>query len=191
MGYKSGQPEAVRLYCHLMDLVVGASIALVAALLGYQVRRWEHRREQRLEAYRSVFGAFHEAARAGADLLSVHTQVGFPADLSSGQLSDEDRQRMANAHSQAWAEAASARHEFDVAAFGVELVGSQQAMHVAEDLRSFLEESLYSGVPWNRQGSYPRAGINPVDIIPASIDRARPHVQLLSRELWHTRFRRR
>jgi len=172
-----------------MDLVIGAGIALIAALLGYLVRRWEHRRERRLEAYQSVLSAFHEAARTGADLLSVHTQTGFPSEIEQRDVVRNDIQRMATAHSEAWGRGASARHQFDVAAFGVELVGSQQALDAVEDLRSFLHESLYSGAPWLRRLEYPDAGLNPVDIVPASIDRARPHVQRLARELWHSRDR--
>lgn len=172
-----------------MDLVIGAGIALIAALLGYLVRRWEHHREQRLEAYRSVLSAFHEAAITGADLLAVHTQTSFPSELNRETWSENAIQRMATAHSEAWGRAASARHQFEVAAFGVELVGSQQALEAVEDLRSFLHESLYSGAPWLRRQEYPDAKLNPVDIVPASIDRARPHVQRLAWELWHSPHR--
>ncbi len=172
-----------------MDLVIGAGIALIAALLGYLVRRWEHRREQRLEAYRSVLSAFHEAARTGADLLSVHAQTGFPSKLNRETWSEEDVQRMATAHNEAWVRGANACHQFDAAAFGVELVGSQQALDIVEDLRSFLHEALYSGAPWGWRERYPDAGLNPVDIVAASIDRARPHVRRLAGELWHSRDR--
>lgn len=85
-------------------------IALVAGLGGYLFRRNEHRREQRLTAYRSLLAAFFEAANTGATLLSVHNQTGFPTELKAKGRTPEDIDRFTRVHSDAWDTASKARY---------------------------------------------------------------------------------
>ena len=134
-----------------------------------------------------MFLAFYEAANAGADLLSVHTQTGFPHELRREGLAEKDRDRMAGAHEDAWAVAREARHAFHLASFGVELVGSRTALAAVEDLREFLAGSLYSGEPWVR--GYPKTGLNPSDIVQKAMDEADPHMRSFAHELWRRPLR--
>lgn len=53
-------------------LVLGV---VLGAALGYFVRRDEHLRDKRLDAISDLTAAFVDAARSGADLLSVHMQT--------------------------------------------------------------------------------------------------------------------
>jgi hypothetical protein len=171
-------------------ITVGTAIvvAVVAASAGYFFRRREHLRERRLEAYQAVFAAFLDAARSAADLLSVHTQVGWPRGLNAETWTEEQRQEMAKVHGNAWERAAADRRAFEVALYGVELVASEDSRADIEELRTFLEGAAYSGSPWKhgKEGShlYPSASLNPVDIEPNAIETVRPFVRRAARELW-------
>jgi hypothetical protein len=171
-------------------ITVGTAIvvAVVAASAGYYFRRREHLRERRLDAYQAVFAAFLDAARSAADLLSVHTQVGWPRELSAETWTEEQREEMTSVHRKAWERAAGDRRAFEVAVYGVELVASEDARVDIEALRAFLEGAAYSGSPWkhgdNAGQLYPSAGLNPVDIEPKAIETVRPFVRRAARELW-------
>ena len=122
--------------------------AIVAASAGYLFRRYEHLREQRIDDYQGLSAAFLDAARSAADLLSVHTQVGWPHDLNPETWNEDQRVGLTRAHGDAWERAAVARRSFDVAAFRVDLVASQDSRGDLERLRAFLEAAAYSGAPW-------------------------------------------
>ncbi len=107
-----------------MAAVITVAAAIVAATAAYFFRRREHLRERRLDAYQAVLAAFLDAARSAAALLSVHTQVGWPHELNREQWTEEQRSAMAQAHADAWERAATDRHAFEAAAYGVELVAS-------------------------------------------------------------------
>jgi hypothetical protein len=167
-----------------MAAVITVGAAIVAATAAYFFRRREHLRERRLDAYQAVLAAFLDATRSAAALLSVHTQVGWPHQLNREQWNEEQRSAMAQAHADAWERAATDRHEFEAAAYGVELVASADV----KELREFLEGAAYSGSPWNRAGEgdhlYPAAKLNPADIEPKAIEVAGPFVRRAARQLW-------
>ena len=167
----------------LLMLVVGA---VFGALVGYFVRREEHLRERRLDSFGTLVAAFIAAARSGSDLLSVHMQTGYPHELNPQTWDEEQRRSMTDAHSIAWAQARDARNAFELAATEAELVATSQTAQIIEDLRSFLEGALYSGLPWGWAKNYPTSGFNPSDIEPKALQRIRPHVQSTARELWGT-----
>lgn len=122
-------------------------VALVAAQAGYLFRRREHLRERRLDAYQIVCAAFLDAARSAADLLSVHTRVSWPRDLSPKTGNEDQRAAMTKAHADAWQRASADRRSFEIAAYGVELVASKESREAVERLRVFLEGAAYSGTP--------------------------------------------
>jgi hypothetical protein len=171
-----------------MAAAIAVGVAIVAAAAGYFFRRREHLRERRLDAYQAVFAAFLDAARSAADLLSVHTQVGWPREISAETWTKEQREEMAKVHRNAWERAAADRRAFEVAVYGVELVASEDARADIEELRQFLEGAAYSGSPWKHGEHaghvYPSAGLNPVDIEPKAIETVRPFVRRAARELW-------
>jgi len=162
-------------------LVLGA---VLGAVLGYFVRRNEHLRDKRLDAISDLTSAFVDAARAGADLLSVHMQTGYPHELKRQTWSAQQIDAMGKAHGEAWAAAADAAHRFELAVARAELVASKDTAALVTDLRAFLDRALYSGLPWRHARSYPTAGLNPVEIVPRALEAVRPHVHRTARELW-------
>jgi hypothetical protein len=167
-----------------MAAVITVAAAIVAATAAYFFRRREHLRERRLDAYQAVLAAFLDAARSAAALLSVHMHVGWPHELNREQWTEEQRSAMAQAHADAWERAATDRHAFEAAAYGVELVASASV----KELRAFLASAAYSGSPWNRDDRgdhlYPAAKLNPADIEPKAIEVAGPYVRRAARQLW-------
>ena len=167
-----------------MAAVITVAAAIVAATAAYFFRRREHLRERRLVAYQAVLAAFLDAARSAAALLSVHMHVGWPHELNREQWTEEQRSAMAQAHADAWERAATDRHPFEAAAYGVELVASASV----KELRAFLASAAYSGSPWNRDDRgdhlYPAAKLNPADIEPKAIEVAGPYVRRAARQLW-------
>jgi hypothetical protein len=135
-----------------------------------------------------LFDAFVDAARTGADLLSVHMTTGYPHELVPGRgpspLGIQQVIELRKAHSDAWAAADAGRNRFELAAFAVELVATTSSAEAIADLRAFLDETLYSGLPWGFVKHGARVPINPVDIVPAALTRARPWVERSARELW-------
>lgn len=111
-------------------------------------------------------------------------QTGYPYELNPQTWDEEQRRSMADAHSSAWAQARDARNAFELAATKAELVATSQTAQIVEDLRSFLEGSLYSGLPWGWAKNYPTSGLNPSEIEAKALQRVRPHVQSTARELW-------
>lgn len=162
-------------------LVLGAGLG---AVLGYFVRRDEHLRDRRLDAISDLTAAFIDAARSGADLLSVHMQTGYPHELNTKTWNAEQIEAMAKAHGRAWAASADAAHRFELAVARAELVASKDTARVVTDLRAFLDRALYSGLPWRHAKNYPTAGLNPVEIVPKALEVVRPHVHRTARELW-------
>ena len=165
----------------LVTLVLGA---VLGGVVGYFVRRAEHLRERRLDAFGTLVSTFMDAARSGADLLSVHTQTGYPQELNRETWGDDQVRAMTEEHSGAWAQARTARNAFELAASQSELVGTTETAKVVEDLRMFLDGALYSGLPWRYSQEYPRSKLNPSDIEPRALEQVRPHVQAMARELW-------
>jgi hypothetical protein len=172
----------------LITVATAIVVAVVAASAGYFFRRREHLRETRLDAYQAVLAAFLDAARSAADLLSVHLRVGWPNELSRETWSDEQREMMSRAHTEAWERATIDRRAFEVAVYGVELVASETSLADVEKLRTFLADAAYSGSPWKRGGEhdhiYPTAGYNPSEIEPQAIEAAAPFVRRAARGLW-------
>lgn len=162
-------------------LILGA---VLGAVLGYFVRRNEHVRDKRLDAFGELLASFINAARTGAALLSVHMQTGFPHELSRETWSAEQIEAMSRAHSEAWSASAEAAHSFELAVARTELVASKTTRGLVTDLRDFLEGAIYSGMPWGYAKTYPTAKLNPVDIVPRALDVVRPHVHRTARELW-------
>jgi hypothetical protein len=169
-------------------ITVGTAIvvAIVAASAGYFFRRREHLRERRLDAYQTLLAAFLDAARSAADLLTVHTQVGWPHEMRTKNLTEEQRSVRAKAYGNTWERARADRRTFEVAAYGVELVASEDSRAGVEELRAFLEGAAYSGAPWKGGPDhiYPTAKLNPNEIEPAAIEVAAPFVRQAARELW-------
>jgi hypothetical protein len=151
-------------------VTVGTAIvvAAVAASAGY-FRRREHLRERRLDAYKAVFAAFLDATRSAADLLTVHTPVGWRRELSAQTWTAKQRQEMTKVHSKAWERAAADRRAFEVAVYGVELVASEDSRADVEELRAFLEGAAYSGPPWKhgKKGETIRASRRPPAPLPS------------------------
>lgn len=133
---------------------------------------------------RDLTAAFIDAARSGADLLSVHMQTGYPHELNAQTWSAKQTAAMAKAHGQAWAASADAAHRFELAVARAELVASKDTAREVTDLREFLDRALYSGLPWRHAKSYPTAGLNPVEIVPQALEVVRPHVHRTARGLW-------
>jgi hypothetical protein len=110
--------------------------------------------------------------------------VGWPHELNREQWTEEQRSAIAQAHADAWERAATDRHAFEAAAYGVELVASASV----KELRAFLASAAYSGSPWNRDDRgdhlYPAAKLNPADIEPKAIEVAGPYVRQAARQLW-------
>ena len=135
---------------------------VLGGLVGYFVRRAEHLMERRLNSFGSLVTAFIESARSGADLLSVHTQTGYPHKLDRERLGEAQVRAMTEAHSSAWMQARSARYAFELAATEAELVATSETVRIIEDLRMFLSGALYSGTPWGNSEAYPTSSLNPV-----------------------------
>jgi hypothetical protein len=165
-----------------LALLVGG--AVLGAVLGYLIRRGEHLREKRLDAFSDLAAAFIDAARTGATLLSVHMRTGYPHELNPQTLSAEQIEAMSRAHGEAWIASADAAHRFEFAVAQVELVASKETASVVTDLRVFLDGAVYSGIPWKYVENYPTAKLNPVDIVPRAIEAVRPHVHQTARKLW-------
>jgi hypothetical protein len=174
-------------------VLTGLGGVVLGGALGYVARRYEHLREQRVDAYRQVLATFIDAARTGAHLLSIHIQTGFP-DTINPSFGTEQIDQMKNAHVEAFETANRARNAFHTALYGVELVASPDLLGTAESLRPFLNGALYSGSPWVRGSSmdtvYPKSGLNPGDIETKAIEAAQPFIQHARHELWGGRLRR-
>lgn len=130
-------------------LVLGA---VLGAVLGYFVRRNEHLRDQRLDAISDLTSAFVDAARAGADLLSVHMQTGYPHELNTQTWSAQQIDAMGKAHGDAWTAAADAAHRFELAVARAELVASKDTAAVVTDLRDVDPDSWTPDYAGDRVG---------------------------------------
>lgn len=164
----------------LVSLVVGAAF-------GYFSRRAEHQRERRFDAFNKLLVAFINAAETGTTLLSVHFETGYPDELSNKVWTVEQIQAMIQAHADSWTAAAAARSEFETATANVEMVGSARTISFLPALHAWLDDVLYSGVPWGFVKTYPKAKLNPVDIMPMSRERVRSFIKNARRDLWGRR----
>jgi hypothetical protein len=126
-----------------------------------------------------MFAAFYEAVLSGTSLLVIHTVIG-----DAGKVGPEspETEEMRKRHREGWSDARRDRHNFELAAFEVGLVGSKEAGRVVGRLRVFLESSLYSGEPWRK--GYPSANLNPPDIEAGALDLAVDEMRPLGRQLW-------
>ena len=94
-------------------------VAVLTGVGGYRYRRREHLRERRLDAYSEVLGAFQAAAVVGADMLSVHGQLGYPYEFGPAPTEEEEemlleRQRRTAAYGTALMDANEKRRAFEV-----------------------------------------------------------------------------
>jgi hypothetical protein len=158
--------------------------AFIGALIGYLVRRKEHLREQRIDAYRQLLAAFVAAARSGANLVSVHTQTGYPHEINRKTTPKEQADAMTQAHAEAFRIAADDRAKFELSAAGAEMVASEDIWKNIDDLRTVLDSALYNGLPWRHAQNYPTMGVNPVDIEPLALKLAGNFAGRAARELW-------
>lgn len=75
-------------------------------------------------------------------MLSVHTQLGFPEYFD--RTTDKDGRRN-EASTDVFAKAATCRRDFEVAAYGVELVSAARARADIDALRDFLAGRFTAG----------------------------------------------
>ena len=168
----------------LNKLALAIGSALAGAVIGYFLRRTEHLREQRIDAYRLLLAGFASSAHTGATLLSIHQSTGYPHEMNRKSTSSEDIEASSKAHNDAWTVAGTRREEFELAAAGAEMVAGRKLLASIDELRMFLEDALYSGRPWLLSQDYPSANLAPAAIEAAALKLISSFSASAARELW-------
>lgn len=162
------------------EVLIPVATLLVGALLGFFLRSREFRREQRLKVYGEFVAAFLDAARVGADLLSLYFTFGE-------SLYNENATHAA----EPWKHWAAASKELEAAAARLRIVSSKRVRTASEELEDFFEHNVRALPPFRRGEPEPSewgeaAQVGPAHVARVAIHRARKFADVAARDvtLW-------